>query len=355
MSPIEVVVVVFGALGMIGSISVIATSIMIPELRKQLSRGRALVLLLSGADLAQGVFFTLTAAVDTDEGSTSCFVWGSFGILASVASFIATAWVSWWVHYTLVNREPTGNILLFPIFTTLAYPLLTLASLLIYASHEFGDDWRTIFSPTQHFPWCFVTEHPSRDMLIWRIVIEYGPLLVSMVVTAYYYLKAIWYLKKQAILQCAEDTPEMIYLKRKLLLIAAAYLIVRFPGVIARVITMVASSGEVWPWLRFFVGVGDPSQGLVNGLIFTFGTQIVRNRIKGACSCCNTQSGPYEQVPSTPVSIVIPTERPNKARVSTHHLNLSGQLRTQTVRDSLLDKNAVPTSLKDDDMIQSPA
>ena len=352
MSPIEVVVVVFGALGMVGSISVMVSSLAISELRNQLSKGRALVLLLSAADLAQGIFFTLTAVVDTEEGTTSCFVMGSFGILASVASFIATAWVSWWVHYTLVNRDQTGNLLLLPVFTTLAYPLLTLASLLIYASHEFGDEWRRVFSPTQHFPWCFVTEHPSRDMLIWRIAIEYGPLLVSMFVTAYYYLRAIRYLKRQAVLQCAEDTPEVIYLKRKLLLIAAAYLIIRFPGVIARVITMFASSGEVWPWLRFFVGVGDPSQGLVNGLIFTFGTQIVRDRL---VSCCYKVNDGYEQVPPVSPPALIPPERSSKSRLSKQNLNMSGQLRTQTVRDSLLDKDFVIEVKGDEDVIQSTA
>eukprot|EP01059_Diplonema_ambulator_P013211 TRINITY_DN23733_c0_g1_i1.p1 TRINITY_DN23733_c0_g1~~TRINITY_DN23733_c0_g1_i1.p1 ORF type:complete len:377 (+),score=94.38 TRINITY_DN23733_c0_g1_i1:29-1132(+) len=282
---VEDIAIICGALSTLGGLAVLMTSVLIPELRRQLPRGRMLLLLLSACDMCQGIVFMFTGTYNKDTGSASCIVMGSAGIMASVSSFIATGWVAWWVHHTILHPTESISVVL-PFVTTIGYPIVSLAGLFIYAGihwHGDGIGWRQVFEETQDFPWCFIADHPSGDMFIWRVVVEYAPLIVSMIVTSIYYVMSIMHIKKQAALQCIRESSEMIALERKFLIIIVAYIIIRMPGVIARLYSMGSSNDHVAPILQILTVLGDPSQGFVNGVVFTLGTRVVRDRLTSLC------------------------------------------------------------------------
>ncbi|KAJ9450163.1 hypothetical protein DIPPA_50929 [Diplonema papillatum] len=337
MDGIEVLAIICGSLSIVGSLAVILTTFFIPELRQQLSSGRYLLILLSLCDLGQGIFFTMTSSYDLQTGTDACFYMGLVGIYTSVASFIATAWVAWWVHHTVTSahvargdRAETRALWLGGV-SALLYPAVTLAALCGWAVYHYGKaDWKNVFEVSQGFPWCFVTDNPASVMFVWRIVVEYGPLAVSMLFTGYYYVTTVRYIKRQAAAVCVQDLPDINAMTRKFLLIAGLYLLVRGPGMAARLIS-IFESHEVPTVLRYIVILGDPSQGFVNGLIFTFGTGIVRRKIKYAFFSICYEVEPEESMPINNTSVPASTA----AYSSQQHKDVESRLGTHTLNSSL--------------------
>jgi Slime mold cyclic AMP receptor len=234
--------------------------------------GRQLVAWLSLADIMQAVFFIGSEFVDsgdraTGEPGSPCWFMGLFGLFAALSTFIWTAAISLFVflsvarvgisagrgdqneHRARERRRDSFALAIFHVFSW-GYPFAMCAVV-----------WTSVSSlASADDTWCYI---PQAYQTL-RIFTTYLPLFVCWLFVAVMY--ALSTIKLRSVRRFSRDSRLHGEVQTKLILIPLAFVILRLPGAIFRLIEF--AGGVEVEWLLPIMAAGNASQGIADCLVY---------------------------------------------------------------------------------------
>eukprot|EP00947_MAST-08B_sp_MAST-8B-sp1_P001387 g1387.t1 len=236
---------------MLSSTVIIVSYLAFPKLR---STWRLYLTLLSAMDFMQGVFYFSNAiAADANQGhlnishaqhvwklsaTAGCKMQAFFGMYSSTSSYLWTAGMAFFVHRLVrnwcsflrgnmqTNTKGEGSCW-YPL-VALGYPLLIQVALLVTDALTPQQD--PIIGYDDDDYGCFIRQkYPA-----WRYLGYYLPLWLSIMVTFVCYV-AVSVKIRQMSLAAGDAAPGLVRIRRKMLLVPLAFLILRLPESIFRI------------------------------------------------------------------------------------------------------------------------
>jgi len=270
-----------GLLGMLSACVVALCFFAFPTLR---SAWRRYVLFLSLCDFLQGLYYTLVGARVFEEGP-ACRATSLMGISSSTSSYLWTACISAYVTGFLVRQGPSSARHASPPHITalfcaisFGYPSAAIAALVAFSVPI------TPNRSSEDSYGCYIDDEEWG----WRLVASYGPLwlcmliVVACAVASLRQLNRLWLANFVPGQQTKQ--PNLVRLRRKILIVPLAFVLCRLPETIYRAIEY-AGGGE---WLRASLlgkvlnGVqafSNPAQGLATSVLFVWSSPAYRRRL----------------------------------------------------------------------------
>jgi hypothetical protein len=299
----ELVLLCFAIPGVIGSLSMLLIYWIFPSLQTKWSR---LLVLLAAFDLAQGLFYVFVYIyyLTYDDGKYSlgliCKLQSYLNVFSNTASFLCTAGISIfiWLHIQVeVSPQREQRV----IFWTFAFPTgyAFLACLSMFVM-DFENNWEVVGGSQDTFG-CYITA----EYVTMRNICTYIPLLLSWVVTVYYYIKSQIRLSQVVAStrqpsEKEEDThgtqeakavrADLLLVKWKMTLIPFTFILLRLPDFLYRLLEYhIFEHHKDWKEsiyceaLSWAIAVLSPSQGSVNAVLFLAFSPRVRHSFVLSC------------------------------------------------------------------------
>lgn len=276
-----------GFLSVIGSVCLILSYVLFKSLR---STWRWLLLWLSMFDLAQGAFYVLVAFVDVSGISDgACLVLGLANIATCSASFLCTMCISFLV-VDLVSLHPTTDALQLRRMLRLYYSIFIgypfCVAVIIVILHVTTKGGVVTVDDDQYG--CYINHH--HEML--RMVSTYIPLFVSWVLTVIFYLRSVMKLKRIHRDHSRSNSSEILrQVMWRLSMVPLVFIMIRLPDAMNRVAELNMPQGRMG-WLEttdfgrtvvLIQAAFNPSQGLINGVLFVLCPRRVRRKFYNRC------------------------------------------------------------------------
>jgi len=259
-------------LSIVGSCAIILSFLCWPESQSKLLRRPIVV--LSVCDLITGIAYLLP-----NESDSMCIAQALLGMLFPIASFLATDLIGLVLFLTvaMVNLKQSDmmRIIDLSLVGVIVIPII-LVGIIAIADVEGR-------SPGFGSGVCWIREGHEWWRLAGGKIVEWFSFLFLLIV----YLATLYQVKKIGHLMTAGQRNRASSLR--LIFIPMAFIILRIPSAI-RTIHDLASGEESIYWLSIMQALGDPGQGIVNGLCFALCKNQVRERYT-RCACIRDATG----------------------------------------------------------------
>ena len=266
----EAVYVFCGSLTIVGTLSIILSYVLFVPLR---SRWRQLLVLLSFFDLCQGLFYIgnyFHYSSGESDLSTFCKAQRYFNIFTCTTSFFCTACISIYVCDMLnleISPQREQRVVVLTYALPLGYSLLV-CIILFFFDRQHG--YQVVGGDPDSFG-CYITH----NFVSMRVLCTYAPLIASWAVTVIFYVKSLLRLKalvKSSTNDSQNVRNDLISVQRRLMLVPLAFVLLRLPDFLYRVIEYPAGprfqhspAGQL---LNLACAIANPSQGFINSVIF---------------------------------------------------------------------------------------
>lgn len=289
----QVVILISCALSFFGSLLLICTYIIWPDLR---STPRKLLAFLSIADFFSATSYAYGVLNVFETDSLDCIVQGAISTLSNTSSFFWTVAIAIYLYILLVhsNKRLADSLQLCFHLISWGVPLgITVAALCL---HKIGFDASEV-----SVGWCWVSIQ-APDYVLWMLLT--GKIWEFL---AYFSLPIIYILIKRHIHSAhaalseyrpiLDSSPSSHYLSsmadRKLTLIPIIFISLRIWSTVRFVLMLAESPVRQNPLLVTLHGIGNTFQGAANCIMFVLFTQPIRTRLLSTlfgCSTCRPES-----------------------------------------------------------------
>ncbi|KAM9430601.1 G-protein coupled receptor 157 [Salvelinus alpinus] len=287
----QIVILISCALSFLGSLLIICTYIIWPDLR---TTPRKLLVYLSVADFLSAGSYAYGVWSVFESNSVDCVVQGAISTFANTSSFFWTVAIAIYLYILIVKsnqRQADSFVLCFHVISW-GIPLgITVAALSLgrigYDASEVsvGWCWVSIQAP-DHVLWMLLTGK------IWEFL-AYLTLPVLYVLIKKHIHRAHAALSEyRPILACSPQSQSLSNMAdRKLTLIPIIFIALRIWSTVRFLLMLADSPARQNPVLVTLHGIGNTFQGAANCIMFVLFTQPIRSRLLTMLCCCSCRVG----------------------------------------------------------------
>ncbi|KAG8434416.1 hypothetical protein GDO86_012694 [Hymenochirus boettgeri] len=284
----QVIVLLSCVLSFLGSILIIVTYILWPDLR---SRPRLLLLFLSIADLLSAVSYFYGVLRNFDESTWDCVTQGALSTFSNISSFFWTVAVAVYLYITIVQSQQNFADQIVPWIHLISWGVPLVITLSAVFLEKIGYDASYV-----SVGWCWI-RIDIEDKLLWMLLA--GKIWE---ILAYLMLPVLYILIKKHIGRAhaalAEYRPILAstpvnqsrtIADKKLIFIPLIFIFLRIWSTIRFILTLCNSPAVHNPFLVTLHGIGNTFQGGANCITFVLCTPVIRSRLLfSLTSCCRS-------------------------------------------------------------------
>uniref|UniRef100_A0A4W5Q7G7 G protein-coupled receptor 157 n=1 Tax=Hucho hucho TaxID=62062 RepID=A0A4W5Q7G7_9TELE len=287
----QIVILISCALSFLGSLLIICTYIIWPDLR---TTPRTLLVFLSVADFLSAGSYAYGVWSVFESNSVDCVVQGAISTFANTSSFFWTVSIAIYLYILIVksNQSVADSFVLCFHVISWGIPLgITVAALALgrigYDASEVSVGWCWVrIQAPDHVLWMLLTGK------IWEFL-AYLTLPVLYILIKKHIHRAHAALSEyRPILACSPLSQSLSNMAdRKLTLIPIIFIALRIWSTVRFVLMLADSPARQNPVLVTLHGVGNTFQGAANCIMFVLFTQPIRSRLSTMLCCCSCRVG----------------------------------------------------------------
>ncbi|XP_057551536.1 G-protein coupled receptor 157 [Hippopotamus amphibius kiboko] len=303
------VVLLSCALSALGSVLLVATHALWPDLR---TRARRLLLFLSLADLLSAASYFYGVLQDFQDTSWDCVLQGALSTFANTSSFFWTVAIALYLYLSIVRtaRGPGVGRLLW-VFHIVSWGVPLVITATAVALNKIGYDASDV-----SVGWCWIALEAD-DRLLWLLLT--GKLWELL---AYITLPVLYLLIRKHINRAHEALSEYRPIMsqahqlqhhpsvadKKLILIPLIFICLRVWSTVRFFLTVCGSPAVRTPVLVVLHGIGNSFQGGANCIMFVLCTRAVRTRLLSLCCCFSSEPPTATESPGGPPKAPAPSK-----------------------------------------------
>ncbi|XP_055874517.1 G-protein coupled receptor 157-like [Biomphalaria glabrata] len=277
-----------------GSVIVLFVHWSYSELR---TSGRTMLVHLTVADLLTalgnllGVVWYLNVE-SLEYKMVFCKFHSALTIMSSIASFIWTVVIAWFVFWILIRMQPTAKKT--PASISIVLPSICWAIPMVIAVTALGLDVLGYDHKLSQASWCWInpeTDYPMMWMMVTGKAWELGACALTLILYTLAKVMLFRQAKKRSALVSRKNR-QMDEANTKLTFVPLVFIVIRIWGTIRFLIGSFAhefGNSSVADWIAIMQGTGDSAQGFANFIMYIFFTSKIRERLFKSCQWCHLE------------------------------------------------------------------